>query len=177
MEREMVHSSGVGAPTVTKGSSYTLSAEVQSTTASHNNDIANIWRISFKSFTRRRSGASQRSSECYIHRRRWWCCGVAPNQSKDLLWRTCTAQPTQNNHIQSTRADFRSQRWSRFLIQNISQKCSRDDHKMTLGGLHGRGMVHSSEVGAPMIPRGQVMHHQQRCRAPQRVVSTITRLS
>ena len=34
------------------GSSYTPSAEVQSTTASHNNDnsIVAIWRISFKEF-------------------------------------------------------------------------------------------------------------------------------
>ena len=36
---------------------YTPSAEVQSTTASHNNDISivAIWRISFESLTRRRS--------------------------------------------------------------------------------------------------------------------------
>ena len=68
-------------------------------------------------------------------------------------------------------------RWSRVLIKNISQKCSRDDHKMTLGGLHGRGMVHRSGVGAPMVPRGQVIHHQQRCRAQQRVVPTISQLS
>ena len=49
----MVHSSGVGAHD-TKGSSYTPSAEVQSTTAGHCNDIliVVIWRISFKSFTR-----------------------------------------------------------------------------------------------------------------------------
>ena len=67
--------------------------------------------------------------------------------------------------------------WSRFLNQNISQKCSRDDHKMTLEGLHGRGMVHSSGVGAPMVPRDQVIHHQQRCRAQQRVVPTISQLS
>ena len=59
----------------------------QSTTASHNNDISIvvIWRISFESFTRRRRRASQRSSECYTCRRRQWCCGVAPNQTKDLL--------------------------------------------------------------------------------------------
>jgi len=68
-------------------------------------------------------------------------------------------------------------RWSRVLIKNISQKWSRDDHKMTLGGLHGRGMVQTSEVGAPMIPRGQVIYHQQRCRAQQRVVPTISQLS
>ena len=68
-------------------------------------------------------------------------------------------------------------RWSRVLIKNLFQKCSRDDHKMTLGGLHGRGMVHSSGVGAPMVPRGQVIHHQQRCRAQQRVVPTISQLS
>ena len=53
-------------------------------------------------------------------------------------------------------------RSSRVLINNISQKCSRDDRKRTLGGLHGRGMVQTSGVGAPMVPRGQVIHHQQR---------------
>ena len=39
---------------VPMGSRYTPSAEVQSTTASHNNDIAIvlIWRISFESFTK-----------------------------------------------------------------------------------------------------------------------------
>ena len=51
------------------------------------------------------------------------------------------------------------------LIKNISQKCSRDDRKMTLGGLHGHGTVHSSRVGPPMVPRGHVIHHHQRCRA------------
>ena len=45
-------------------------------------------------------------------------------------------------------------RSSRLLIKNISQKCSRDDRKMTLGGLHGHGMVHSSRVGPPMVPMG-----------------------
>ena len=65
-------------------------------------------------------------------------------------------------------------RSSRLLIQNISQKCSWDDHKRTLGGLHGRGMVHSSGVGASMVPRGQVIHHHQRCRAQQRVATTIS---
>ena len=68
-------------------------------------------------------------------------------------------------------------RWSRVLIKNLFQKCSRDDHKMTLGGLHGHGMVHSSGVGAPMVPRGQVIHHQQRCRAQQRVTPSISQLS
>ena len=68
-------------------------------------------------------------------------------------------------------------RSSRVLIKNISQKCSRDDRKMTLGGLHGHGMVQTSEVGPPMVPRGQVIHHQQRCRAQQRVTTTIFRLS
>ena len=43
---------------------------------------------------------------------------------------------------------------SRLLIKNISQKCSRDDRKMTLGGLHGHGTVHSSRVGPPMVPMG-----------------------
>jgi hypothetical protein len=67
-------------------------------------------------------------------------------------------------------------RSSRVLIQNISQKCSRDDRKMTLGGLHGHAMVHSSGVGPPMVPRGHVIHHHQRCRAQQQVVPTIARL-
>ena len=48
---------------------------------------------------------------------------------------------------------------------------------MTLGGLHGHVMVHSSGVGARMVPRGQVIHHQQRCRAQQRVTTTISQLS
>ena len=48
---------------------------------------------------------------------------------------------------------------------------------MTLRDLHGRGMVHSSGVGASMVPRGQVIHHQQRCEAQQRVTTTITQLS
>ena len=68
-------------------------------------------------------------------------------------------------------------RSSRVLIKNISQKCSRDDRKMTLGGLHGHGMVHTSGVGASMVPRGHVIHHQQRCIAQQQVVPTITQLS
>ena len=68
-------------------------------------------------------------------------------------------------------------RWSRVLIKNLFQKWSRDDQKMTLGGLHGRGMVNTSGVGAPMIPRGQVIYHQQKCRAQQRVVPTISQLS
>ena len=48
-------------------------------------------------------------------------------------------------------------RSSRVLIKNISQKCSRDDHKVTLGGLHGHGMVQTSGVGPPMVPRGQLV--------------------
>ncbi len=67
-------------------------------------------------------------------------------------------------------------RSSRVLIQNISQKCSRDDRKMTLGGLHGREMIQTSGVGAPMVPRGHVIHHHQRCRAQQQVIPTIARL-
>ena len=68
-------------------------------------------------------------------------------------------------------------RSSRLLIKNISQKCSRDDRKRTLGGLHGHGVVQTIGVGAPMVPRGQVIHHQQTCRAQQRVVPTISRWS
>ena len=66
---------------------------------------------------------------------------------------------------------------SRVLIQNISQKCSRDDRKRTLGGLHGHGVVQTSGVGPPMVPRGQVIHHQQRCRAQHRVTTTISQLT
>ena len=44
---------------------------------------------------------------------------------------------------------------------------------MTLGGLHGRGMVHSTTVGAPMVPRGQVIHHQQRCGVQQQIATTM----
>ena len=48
---------------------------------------------------------------------------------------------------------------------------------MTLGGLHGRVMVQTSGVGAPMVPRDHVIHHQQRCRAQQQVVPTTSRWS
>ena len=90
--------------------------------------------------------------------------------------------PAPRNQLKTTVVDgarsiFAPTVVSRVLIKNISQKCSRDDGKMTLGGLHGHGMVHSSGVGAPMIPRGHVIHHQQRCRAQQQVVSAITQLS
>ena len=56
----------------TKGSRYTPSADVPSTTAGRTNDnsIVLIWRSSFESLTRRRSGASQKALECYIRRRR-----------------------------------------------------------------------------------------------------------
>ena len=67
--------------------------------------------------------------------------------------------------------------WSCVLIKNISQKWSRDDHKMMLGGLHGRVMVQTSGVGARMVPRGRVIHHEQRCRAQQQVTTTISQLS
>ena len=66
---------------------------------------------------------------------------------------------------------------SRVLIKNISQKCSRDDRKRTLGGLHGHGVVQTSGDGAPMVPWGHVIHHQQTCTAQHQVVPTITRWS
>ena len=89
------------------------------------------------------------------------------------------------NHLNTTSTQLLSMvydrsllpRSSRLQIKNISKKCSRDDRKMMLGGLHGHGVVHSSGVGPPMVPRGHVIHHQQRCRAQQRVTTTITQLS
>ena len=45
---------------------------------------------------------------------------------------------------------------------------------MTLGGLHGRVMVQCSGVGARMVPRGCVIHHEQRWGAQQRVKPTMT---
>ena len=109
--------------------------------------------------------------------KRRWCCGVAPNQTKDFLWRACTAQPTQNNHFWSTRADFRSHVGLVSLSKTFPKNAPGTIIKWRWGGLHGRGMVHSSGVGAPMVPRGQVIHHQQRCRAQQRVITTISQLS
>ena len=55
--------------------------------------------------------------------------------------------------------------------------CFYEYRKRMIRGLHGREMVQSTWVGASMIPRGQVIHHQQRCRAQQRVVPTISQLS
>ena len=103
------------------------------------------------------------------------------SQRQQIKLKTSCDVPAPLNQRRTTTFDQRAPtlipRWSRYLNQNISQKCSRDDHKMTLGGLHGRETVHSSGVGAPMVPRGQVIHHQQRCKAQQRVVPTISQLS
>ena len=65
----------------------------------------------------------------------------------------------------------------RLLSKNISRECFLGDRKMTLKVSYGRGMVHSTAVGAPMVPGGYVIHHQQRCRAQQRVTTTISQLS
>ena len=68
----VVHSSEVGPTHGTVGPRYTPPAAVQSTTASRTNDISIvlIWRSSFESLMRRRSGASQKALECYIRSRR-----------------------------------------------------------------------------------------------------------
>ena len=60
---------------------------------------------------------------------------------------TNSKQPLSMVHVRSSLPPS-----SRVLIKNISQKCSRDDRKLTLGGLHGRGMVQTSGVGPPMVP-------------------------
>ena len=101
--------------------------------------------------------------------------GIKSNFIPPVTYLHRSTNAEQPHSINARRLSF--PRWPRYLNQNISQKCSRDDHKMTLGGLHGRGMVHSSGVGAPMVPKGQVIHHQQRCRAQQRVTTTISQLS
>ena len=99
-------------------------------------------------------------------------------KSNSILPVTYLHRSTNSEQLLSMIRDRSSVPWSsRLLIKNISQKCSRDDRKMTLGGLHGHGTVHSSRVGASMVPRGHVIHHQQTCRAQQQVVPTISRLS
>ena len=64
-----------------------------------------------------------------------------------------------------------------FCAKTFPETCFRGDRKMTMGGLHGRKMVPGTGVGVSMVPGGRVIHHQQRCRAQQRVVPTITQLS
>ena len=153
---------------------------MQSTTASRisDNSIVLIWRSSFESLTRRRSGATQKALEYYIRRRRRQCLGVVPNQPPYIYPVTYLHRSTNSEQLLSMFPDRSSlPRSSRLLINNISQKCSWDDRQMTLGGLHGHGVVHSSEVGPSMVPRGHVTHHQQRCRAQQQVVPTISRWS
>ena len=44
-----------------------------------------VWRSSFESLTRRRSGALQKALECYVRRRRRQCLGVVSNQTPYLL--------------------------------------------------------------------------------------------
>ena len=167
----------------TGGSRYTPSAEVQSTTASHNNDISIIWRISFESFTKG-GGERHRSHRSVIYEEdigsAWEWCQIKLHTSCDVpaalnQRRTTTFdQHADNSYLPNFVSWLSFPHWSRVLIKNLFQKCSRDDHKMTLGGLHGRVMVQCSGVGARMVPRGRVIHHEQRCRAQQQVIPTIS---
>ena len=152
---------------------------MQSTTASRTNDISIvlIWRRSFESLMRRRSGASQKGVGVLYTKETSVVLGsgVKSNSIPPVTYlqrSTNSKQPLSVMHDRSSLP-----RWSRVLIKNISQKCSRDDRKMTLGGLHGHGVVQTRGVGASMVPRGHVIHHQQRCTAQQRVVPTISQLS
>ena len=152
---------------------------MQSTTASRTNDIliVLIWQSSFESLTRRRSGVFTKGVGVLYTKETLVVVGSGVKSNSILLvaylQRSTTAkQPLLMMHDRSSLPPS-----SRVLIKNISQKCSRDDRKRTLGGLHGHGMVHTRGVGAPMVPRDHVIHHQQRCSAQQRVVPTITRSS
>ena len=101
----MVHSSGVGAPTVTKESSYTPSAEVQSTTASRTNDISIvvIWRLSFKNLTKG-GGERHRGHRSVIY---------AGDVGSAVEWRqiklkTSCDVPAPLNHLGTTTFDQRT---------------------------------------------------------------------
>ena len=154
------------------GSSYTPSAAVQSTTASPTNDISIvlIWRSSFESLTRRRSGASQKGVGVLYTKETLVVLGsgVKANSIPPVTYLHRSINSKQPLSMIPDRSLL--PRSSRLLNKNISQKCSRDDRKMTLGGLHGHGMVQTSGVGPPMAPWDQVIHHQQRCRAQQQVI-------
>ena len=78
--------------------------------------------------------------------------GAKSNSIPPVTYLQCATNAEQPHSMLPDRSSL--PRSSRVLIQNISPKCSRDDRKMTLGGLHGHGTVHSTRVGAPMIPRG-----------------------
>ena len=152
---------------------------MHSTTASRTNDISFvlICRSSFESLTRRSSGASQKALECYYTKETSVVLGsgVKSNSIPPVTYLQRSTTSTQLLSMVHDRSSL--PRSSRLLIKNISQKCSRDDRKRTLGGLHGHGVVHSSGVGPPMVPRGHVIHHQQTCTAQQQVVPTISHLS
>ena len=139
---------------------------MRSITASRTNDISIvlIWQSSFESLTRRRSGASQKALECYTKETSVVLgSDVKSNCIPPVTYLHRSTNSKQRCSINARRLSFPC--WSHFLIRKISQKCSRDDRKMMLGGLHGRGLVHTSGVGAPMVPRGHVIHHQQTCAA------------
>ena len=152
---------------------------MQRTATSRTNDNSTvlIWRSSFESLRRRRSGALQKGVGVLYAKVTSVVLGsgVKSNSMPPVTYlhrSTNSKQPLSIVHDRSSLP-----RSSRLLIKNISQKCSRDDRKRTLGGLHGHVMVQTSGVGAPMVPRGHVIHHQQTCSAQQRVVPTITQLS
>ena len=152
---------------------------MQRTTTSRTNDNSTvlIWRSSFESLTRRRSRASQKgvgvlyTKETSVVRG----SGVKSNSIPHVTYLHLSTTSEQLLSMMPDRSSL--PRSSRVLINNISQKCSRDDRQTTLGGLHGHGTVHTSGVGPPMVSRGHVIHHQQRYRAQQRVVPTISQLS
>ena len=101
--------------------------------------------------------------------------GIKSNSIPPVTYLQCSTTSKQPLSMVHDRSSL--PRSSRVLIKNISQKCSRDDRKRTLGGLHGHGVVQTSGVGPPMVPRGHVIHHHQRCSAQQQVVPEISQLS
>jgi len=112
---------------------------VQSTTASRTNDnsIVLIWGSSFESLTRRRSGVSQKALECYITKEMSVVLGSGV-KSNFIPPVTYLHRSTNSEQLLLMIADRSSlPQLSCLLIKNISQKCSRDNRKTTLGDLHG----------------------------------------
>ena len=99
---------------------------------------------------------------------------------RQINLRTSYDVPTSLNQFRTTAFDGSRWIFRSCVVSSSAQKYFerfRSDCKMTMGGLHGRKMGQGTGVGVSMVPGGRVIHHQQRCRAQQRVVPTITQLS
>jgi hypothetical protein len=134
-------------------SSYSPSAEMQSTTTSRTNDnsIILIVRIKYGKRRRRRRGDIWTILCCWEGTRRWWCFADMATRTLPSCGRSCNVVSTQSRHSRATRMDLRSQTGLILLIKFIPNKVSRDTAKMTTRGSQRGKRVKMLVFGAPTV--------------------------